>query len=199
VDFIVAFFHECAFSTCDGHSSDGGVRAAQAPLFTRYQVDLAVQGHNHVYERTNPLVYDPATSSAKSSKQAVALAPAEPAEIHPATDGTTYVTVGTAGTPRYGWAGPHESDRNFAAGHGSGTVVHGDAKKKTGPYVSEKDFSVTYETVDWSQVRYTDYGFIALDVTPAPAGTTTTMTLRFINQQGRELDRAVFSRIAGNP
>jgi hypothetical protein len=153
----------------------------------------------HVYERTNPLVYDPATNSAKSSKQAVALSPAEPAEIHPATDGTTYVTVGTAGTPRYGWAGPHESDRNFAAGHGSGTVVHGDARKKTGPYVSEKDFSVTYETVDWSQVRYADCGFIALDVTPAPAGTKTTMTLRFINQQGRELDRAVFSRIAGNP
>jgi len=25
------------------------------------------------------------------------------------------------------------------------------------------------------------------------------MTLRFINQQGRELDRAIFSRIAGNP
>jgi hypothetical protein len=25
-DFIVAFFHECAFSTCDGHSSDGRVR-----------------------------------------------------------------------------------------------------------------------------------------------------------------------------
>jgi hypothetical protein len=122
-----------------------------------------------VYERTNPLVYDPAANSAKSSKQAVSLSPTEPAGIHPATDGTTYLTVGTAGTPRYGWAGAHESDRNFAAGHGSGTV------------------------------RYADYGFIALDVTPAPAGSKTTMTLRFINQQGRELDRAVFSRIAGNP
>jgi hypothetical protein len=102
VDFIVVFFHECAFSTCNGHSSDGGVRSALAPLFDRYQVDLAVQGHNHVYERTNPLVYDPATNSAHSSKQAVAVSPSEPAEIEPATDGTTYVVVGTAGTPRYG-------------------------------------------------------------------------------------------------
>jgi hypothetical protein len=117
-------------ASCDGHSSDGGVRAALAPLFTRYQVDLAVQGHNHVYERTNPLVYDPVTNSAKSSKQAVALSPAEQAEIHPATDGTTYVTVGTAGTPRYGWAGPHESDRNFAAGHGSGTVGTATPRRK---------------------------------------------------------------------
>ena len=38
---------------------------------------------------------------------------------------------------------------------------------------------------------------IALDVTPAPTGTKTTMVLRFINEQGRELDRVVFSRIAG--
>jgi hypothetical protein len=56
---------------------------------------------------------------------------------------------------------------------------------------------VTYETVDWSQARYDDYGFIALDVTPAAHGQTTTMVLRFINEQGRELDRVVFSRASG--
>ena len=197
IDFIVAFFHECAFSTCDGHSSDGGVRSKVAPLFSRYQVDLAIQGHNHVYERTNPLSYDAKTNSAKSSRQAVAHSPSEPAEVEPARDGTTYVTVGTAGTPRYGWTGPHEADRNFAAGPGSGTTVTADAKKETGPYVTELDFSQRFETVDWSQARYADYGFIALDVAPAPQGQRTTMTLRFINQQGRELDRVVFSRTAG--
>ena len=127
----------------------------------------------------------------------MAVSPAEPAEVEPATDGTTYVVVGTAGTPRYGWTGPHETDRNFAAGRGSGTTVVGDAKNQTGPYVSERDFSQRYETVDWSQARYDDYGFIALDATPAPTGSKTTMVLRFINQQGRELDRVVFSRIAG--
>jgi hypothetical protein len=129
IDFIVAFYHECAFSTCNGHSSDGGVRAKLAPLFHQYKVDLAVQGHNHVYGRTNPLIYD--------------------------------------------------------------------AKTQTGPYVSERDFSVFYETVDWSQARYDDYGFSALDVTPAKPGHRTTMTLRFINQQGTELDRVVFARTAG--
>jgi hypothetical protein len=197
VDFIVAFFHECAFCTSDGHSSDGGVRSKVAPLFSRYQVDLAIQGHNHVYERTNPLIYDARTNSAKSSKQAVALSAGEPAEVEPARDGTTYVTAGTAGTPRYGWTGAREPDRNFAAGKGSGTVVAGNAKTEKGPYVSELDFSERFETVDWSQARYADYGFVALDVTPAPAGTRTTMTLRFINQQGKELDRVVFSRTSG--
>jgi hypothetical protein len=197
VDFIVAFFHECAFSTCNGHSSDGGVRSKLAPLFARYQVDLVVQGHNHVYERTNPLIYDPKTNSARSSKQAVAVSPQEPAEVEPAKDGTTYVVAGTAGTPRYGWTGKHETDRNFAVGKGSGTTVAGDAKTQTGPYVNELDFSVRYETVDWSQARYDDYGFVALDVTPAARGQRTTMVLRFINEQGRELDRVVFTRIAG--
>jgi hypothetical protein len=197
IDFIVAFFHECAFSTCGGHSSDGGVRSTLAPLFSRYQVDLVIQGHNHVYERTNPLVYDPATNSARSSKQAVAASPDEPAEVEPAKDGTTYVVAGTAGTPRYGWTGEGETDRNFAAGAGSGTTVAGDAKTKTGPYVSELDFSKTFETVDWSQARYADYGFVALDVTPAAAGQRTTMVLRYINEQGRELDRVLFHRTAG--
>jgi hypothetical protein len=196
IDFIVAFYHECAFSTCNGHSSDGGVRSALAPLFSKYQVDLAVQGHNHVYERTNPLIYDAKTNTARSSKQAVAVSPGEPAEVEPAKDGTTYATVGTAGTPRYAWTGAHETDRNFAVGKGSGTTVVGDAKTQVGPYVNERDFSTTFETVDWSQARYADYGFIALDVIPA-RGRRTTMTLRFINEHGRELDRVVFSRTAG--
>jgi hypothetical protein len=196
VDFIVAFFHECAFSTCNGHSSDGGVRSALAPLFAQYQVDLVIQGHNHVYERTNPLLYDAATNSARSSKQAVSLSPAEPAVVYPATDGTTYVVAGTAGTPAYAWSGSRESNRNFAAGTGSGSTVVGDQKKQTGPWVNEKDFSERYETVDWSQARYDDYGFVALDVVPAASGQTTTMTLRFINEQGKELDRVVFSRMA---
>ena len=72
------------------------------------------------------------------------------------------------------------------------------SKTQVGPYVNERDFSTTFETVDWSQARYADYGFIALDVTPAPHGRRTTMTLRFINEQGRELDRVVFSRTAGD-
>jgi hypothetical protein len=196
VDFIVAFFHECAFSTCNGHSSDGGVRAQLAPLFAQYQVDLVVQGHNHVYERTNPLVYDAATNSAKSSKQAVSVSPAEPAVVYPVTDGTTYVVAGTAGTPAYSWTGAHETNRNFAAGRGSGSTVVGDSKKQTGPWVNERDFSERYETVDWSQARYDDYGFVALDVVPAASGQPTTMTLRFINEQGKELDRVVFTRTA---
>jgi len=124
------------------------------------------------------------------------------AVVHPATDGTTYVVVGSAGRPRYDWGGPVEADRNFIVGvdtgkPGNGTTVPGDQKAETGPYVSERNFTDHYETIDWSQARYRDYAFIALDVVPAAPGHATTMTLRAINQRGVEFDRVVFSRKAG--
>lgn len=51
-----------------------------------------------------------------------------------------------------------------------GHRVVGDPAKKIGPYLTQPDFSQDFETVDWSQVRYDDYGFIALDVSPARTG-----------------------------
>jgi hypothetical protein len=199
VDFIIAFYHHCAFSTCQSHSSDGGVRQVLAPLFAEYEVDLAIQGHNHLYERSNPIRYDAATNTGKSSVEAVSLSAADPAVVYPEKDGTTYMTVGSAGRPRYAWAGAVEADRNFLAGvntgkAGNGTVVPADAKTGVGPYASQLDFTDAYESVDWSQARYRDYAFIALDVVPAAPDGTTTMTLRAINEQGAEFDRVIFSR-----
>ena len=71
IDFVIVFFHHCAFSTCDGHSSDAGVRQALSALFSEYEVDLAIQGHNHIYERSNPIRYNPAANAGSSSTQAV--------------------------------------------------------------------------------------------------------------------------------
>ena len=73
-------------------------------------------------------------------------------------------------------------------------MVPADAKTGVGPYASQLDFTDAYETVDWSQARYRDYAFIALDVVPAAPDGTTTMTLRAISEQGVEFDRVVFSR-----
>jgi Calcineurin-like phosphoesterase len=202
IDFIIAFYHHCAFCTCESHSSDGGVRKVLGPLFAKYQVDLAIQGHNHLYERSNPIRYDPATNTGTSSVDAVSLSPAHPAVVYPEKDGTTYITVGAAGRPRYTWSGAVESDRNFIAGvntgaPGNGTVVPADAATQVGPYTSQLNFTDQYETIDWSQARYRDYAFIALDVVPAAPDGTTTMTVRAINEQGVEFDRVVFSRQAG--
>jgi hypothetical protein len=199
IDFIIVFFHHCAFSTCQSHSSDGGVRRVLAPLFAEYEVDLAIQGHNHIYERSNPIRYDAAANTGVSSTQAVSVSAADAAVVHPESDGTTYITVGSAGRPRYSWSGAVEDDRNFIAGvntsdPGNSNVVPADAATGVGPYASQLDFSQAFETVDWSQARYRDYAFIALDVVPATPHGTTTMTLRAINEQGVEFDRVVFSR-----
>src|SRR6195952_4440580 len=83
IDFIVAFFHHCAYSTTANHASDGGVRAALDPLFSKYQVDLVVQGHNHILERTDPIKYGRRTRPAPDGST-----------IHPATDGVTYICAG---------------------------------------------------------------------------------------------------------
>jgi hypothetical protein len=80
---------------------------------------------------------------------------------------------------------------------GNGTTVPADAATGVGPYVSQLDFTDEYETIDWSQARYRDYAFIALDVVPAAPDGTTTMTVRAINERGVEFDRVVFSRKAG--
>ena len=198
VDFIIAFFHECAFSTCGGHSSDGGVRSTLAPLFARYQVDLAIQGHNHVYERTNPL------------------------ELRP---GDQHRPVGQAGgrpVPRRARRSGAREGRHHVRGRGhrghaplrlvrrrmrrTGTSRRAPAAARPSPATPRPGPGRTSasrtspsgrETVDWSQARYADYGFVALDVNPAPGGQRTTMVLRYINQQGQELDRVVFSRTAG--
>ncbi|MCA1836009.1 MAG: metallophosphoesterase [Actinobacteria bacterium] len=99
IDFIVAFLHHCAFATSSKHASDAGVRAALTPLFDRFSVDLVVQGHNHQYERTNPIRASSSTMQAPDRST-----------IWPAKDGTTYICAGSGGRPRYGWQ-PGEGDR----------------------------------------------------------------------------------------
>jgi hypothetical protein len=52
-------------------------------------VDLVINGHNHIYERNNPLINGTQTSTAPIGST-----------ITPATQGTTYVVAGGAGQLR---------------------------------------------------------------------------------------------------
>jgi len=64
--FIVVLSHRGIFST-SYHAHDGDVLAVRgqlAPLFDKYKVDLAVNGHDHEYERSLPLhAGNPATGA----------------------------------------------------------------------------------------------------------------------------------------
>ena len=173
VDFIVVFFHHCAYSTTNQHASEGGVRNQWVPLFDKYGVDLVINGHNHIYERADAL------------KAGVAKKTPIGSTTHPATDGTTYVTAGAAGRSLYSFPVP-----DSYAGH----VNDLDAYPS---YVWGAGGVKVPETVTWSRVRYTGYSFLAVDVQPATEGRTTTLTLRAVTESGTEIDRVVLARTAG--
>jgi 3',5'-cyclic AMP phosphodiesterase CpdA len=224
IDFVVVFFHHCAYSTTTNHASDGGVRAALDPLFSQFQVDLVVQGHNHILERTDPIKNGHKTISAPDGST-----------ITPATDGVTYICVGSGGRPRYAFRpapsaaappppgvtptgvqllGEGQRYRGYNPPGGANSTEN-NTESVVNSYVWSKDGTAVNaagypagtkvaEEVDWSQVRYDDYAFIAVDVVPAGVGKPTTFTVRTLadalpgsGQPYTEIDRVTLRRIAG--
>ncbi|WP_158892102.1 purple acid phosphatase family protein [Amycolatopsis anabasis] len=174
VDFVVVFFHHCAYSTTRAHASDGGVRDEWVPLFDRYHVDLVINGHNHVYERSDALRAGRVTRAVRIGDT-----------VHPDRDGTVYATCGGGGKSLYDFPAP-----DTYAGH-------------EGPHVDVPSYywapgkgKVT-ETVAWSRVRYTGYAFLAIDARPAFPGRDTTLTVRTLSGDGAEIDRFALRRTAG--
>ncbi|MFC6568414.1 metallophosphoesterase [Actinoplanes utahensis] len=220
VDFIVAFFHHCAYATSHNHASDGGVRDALDPLFSRYRVDLAVQGHNHQFERTDPIRFGKKTRSAPDGST-----------IRPAEDGVTYICAGSGGRPRYPFRpapGPEAPAPHGVKPAGAQALAEGERYRGYRPKKPENTTETVAnsyvwkatpakrgkggqlngtrvpEAVDWSQVRYDAYAFIAVDVKPAEPGKTTTMTIRTLadalpgtGKPYTEIDRITLARTAG--
>ena len=50
----IAVFHHPIYSSGKMHGSATGLRKRLEPLFTRYRVNVAFSGHDHIYERTKP-------------------------------------------------------------------------------------------------------------------------------------------------
>ncbi|KPM51105.1 phosphoesterase [Frankia sp. R43] len=175
IDFIVCFFHHCAYSTTLQHASDGGVRAAWSPLFDKYSVDLVMQGHNHLYERTDPIRAAAPTREAPDGST-----------IEPAKDGTTYITAGSAGRPRYAFqAGEPESYRGHIVA-GSNVVPNS--------YAWQSDGTKLTESISWSRTRFDNYAFVAIESDPGRPGGTSTLTVRGIDEYSKEFDRVVLRR-----
>ena len=172
IDFIVCFFHHCAYSTTQSHASDGGVRAAWCELFDRYQVDLVLQAHNHVFERSDPIRAGSPTIAAPDN-----------AVVNPATDGTVYYTVGSAGRPRYAFQpGEPESYRGNVA---PDTFV-------PNSYVWTADGQKQPEAVGWSRVRFRNYAFLRIDVRPGTF--VSEMDAVAVDEYGREFDTVTYRR-----
>ncbi len=172
IDFIVCFFHHCAYSTTQAHASDGGVRAAWGTLFDKYQVDLVLQGHNHVYERTDPIRAGRPTTAAGDNST-----------VDPETDGTVYYTVGSAGRPRYDFQ-PGEPE-SYRGNEIADTLV-------PNSYVWTADGGKHGEAVGWSRVRFRNYAFIRVDVRPGQL--LSEMDVTAVDEYGREFDKVTYRR-----
>jgi hypothetical protein len=173
IDFIVCFFHHCAYSTTKQHASDGGVRAAWATLFDRHQVDIVLQGHNHVFERTDPLRGGAPTTVAPDN-----------GIVYSETDGTVYYTAGSGGRPRYVFQdGERESYRGNEV---PDTFV-------PNSYVwTAAEGSKANEAVAWSRVRFANYAFLRVDVRPGTL--VSEMDVTGVDEYGREFDKLTYRR-----
>ncbi|MFJ4786947.1 purple acid phosphatase family protein [Streptomyces sp. NPDC088794] len=163
VDFVVVFFHHCAYST-SAHASDGGVRTEWLPLFEKHEVDLVINGHNHVYERTDAVKGD-------KVGRAVPIG----ASTDPTKDGIVYVTAGGGGRDLYGFpSGVKESYEGHVTRHDSvdtfrWTKSHGSAQ----------------ETVEWSRVRYRGFSFLSVE---AESGSRPALKVSALAQSGERID-----------
>jgi hypothetical protein len=60
VDWLIVYFHKPAYTTASYDTRKAAsLRDTYHPLFDTYGVDLVLQAHNHKYERTYPLTYNP--------------------------------------------------------------------------------------------------------------------------------------------
>lgn len=91
------------------------------------------------------------------------------------------MTAGAAGRSLYAFTAPQSYEG------------HENEVDSVASFVNTKDGKVN-ETVTWSRVRYLDYSFLRVDVTPASRGRLATLTVRGIAETGEEVDRFTVAR-----
>jgi Purple acid Phosphatase, N-terminal domain/Calcineurin-like phosphoesterase len=167
VDFIVAYFHHCAYCTCISHGSDGGVRDAWAGLFDTYAVDLVINGHNHVYERTDPLRAGAPVGAAPPGST-----------VYPASGGTTYIVAGAAGKGLYNF--PVEDSYQGRAARD--VLIDSPLHRREGDEPAR-------EQVGWSRVRYTGFCLLVIESQPAAwPGAPSRLAVRAVTVDGTQID-----------
>src|SRR5918994_616057 len=92
IDWIVVFYHKNAYSSGGGLPDEKDFRENYHPLFDKYNVDLALQGHHHVYERFYPIIFNE-----KNDNKPIVSAQDKGSNVYQNPEGTIFLTVGTGG------------------------------------------------------------------------------------------------------
>ena len=90
IDWIIVFYHQYIYGSGGGLPEETDFRETYHPLFDKYKVDLALQGHLHVYERTYPISFNDDDEDEPIVQDS---AP----NIYKNPKGTIFLTVGTGG------------------------------------------------------------------------------------------------------
>jgi hypothetical protein len=90
IDWIIVFYHKYIYGSGGGLPEETDFRETYHPLFDKYNVDLALQGHLHVYERTYPISFNDDDEDEPIVQDS---AP----NIYKNPKGTIFLTVGTGG------------------------------------------------------------------------------------------------------
>ena len=121
IDWIIVFYHDHMYGS-GSLEEEIDFREIYHPLFDKYKVDLALQGHHHVYERTYPITFNQedddepivynnisniyknpivkkilANTSDNKNENVEFLAQYGNPNIYESPKGTVFVTVGTGG------------------------------------------------------------------------------------------------------
>ncbi|MET8762468.1 metallophosphoesterase family protein [Lentzea sp. NPDC004782] len=173
IDFIVVYCHQCTYSTSGNNGAEVGAQKRWAPLFDQYQVDLVLNGHNHVYERTDPIRAGKGTRKADIRST-----------VNPVKDGTTYITAGGGGESINSWADSKVGDSYY------GNVKDATATMR----VDQEDGEEKLVKVTWSRVRFRGYGLVVVDVTPKTTGAPAEMKVRALTETGALIDELTLRR-----
>ena len=94
-NWIIASTYKPLYSSPSEHPADNSLRDAYNPLFEKYGVDLVLNGHNHNYQRTYPLTYNPNESAKPITTSELSTG------YNRGNDGIVFATVGTGGENFY--------------------------------------------------------------------------------------------------
>ena len=90
IDWIVASFHKQVYSSGSSPEDEEDFREIYHPLFDKYNVDLALEGHLHAYERMYPITFN------SNDEDEPIVMDTNPSTYNN-TNGTIFITVGTGG------------------------------------------------------------------------------------------------------
>ena len=109
-NWIIVSTYKPLYSSPSEHKADDSLRDAYSPLFEKYGVDLVLNGHNHNYQRTYPLTYNPNESTKPITTSELSTG------YNRGNDGIVFATVGTGGVNFYTLEGKNPYVANQFAG-----------------------------------------------------------------------------------